>query len=300
MQTNNHHEPQHATSLETRKGLAADWFRTLRDDICAAFETLEDAGTGYDGEPGRFERTEWERPEGGGGVMSLMQGRVFEKVGVNISTVHGEFSEQFRDEIPGATEDPRFWASGISLVAHMVNPHVPAVHMNTRFIIVGEGGENGDSGRHWFGGGSDLNPIMPDVEMETKFHEDFRACCDRHDPDYYRRFKEWCDEYFYIKHRGEARGAGGIFYDYINTGDWEADFAFTRDVGETFLRCYPEIVAARMETPWDAADREHQLFRRGRYTEYNLVYDRGTRFGLMTGGNPEAILMSLPPLAAWR
>ncbi len=287
------------TIIDTKKEKARHWFTELRDKICTAFETLEQEADTYQGESGRFERKRWERDEGGGGEMSLMRGRLFEKVGVNISTVHGAFSEQFRKEIPGAADDPRFWASGVSLVAHMANPHVPAVHMNTRFIVVGDGGEEGGSGRWWFGGGGDLNPMFDDAEMADRFHAAFKACCDRHSPDYYEKYKAWCDEYFFIKHRGEARGAGGIFYDYLQTGDWDADFAFTHDVGQTFHDIYPQIVRARMDSPWNEADRAHQLFKRGRYAEFNLVYDRGTRFGLMTGGNPEAILMSLPPVATW-
>lgn len=285
--------------LSQRKESAAFWFRFLRDDICDAFEKLEREADMYHGTAGKFERDYWEHPQGGGGEISLMRGRLFEKVGVNISTVHGEFSEAFRKEIPGADADPRFWASGISLVAHMTNPHVPAVHLNTRFIVVGEGGLHGDDGgRLWFGGGTDLNPIFPDEDMEERFHAALASCCNRHDARYYQKFRKWCDEYFFIKHRGEPRGAGGIFYDYL-AGDWEADFAFTQDVGKTFLAVYPEIVRARMERQWTAEDRERQLVKRGRYAEFNLVYDRGTRFGLMTGGNPEAILMSLPPEAKW-
>jgi coproporphyrinogen III oxidase len=287
------------SELNQRKESAAFWFRFLRDDICDAFEKLEREASIYHGAPGTFERKHWEHAQGGGGEMSIMRGRLFEKVGVNISTVHGEFSEQFRKEIPGAAEDPRFWASGISLVAHMVNPHVPAVHMNTRFIVVGDGGvgSNG-SGRLWFGGGADLNPMFPDEAMEEKFHAAFKSCCNRHDESYYPKFSKWCDEYFFIKHRNEPRGAGGIFYDYL-ADDWEANFAFTQDVGKTFLATYPGIIRKRMEEKWTADDREKQLIKRGRYAEFNLVYDRGTRFGLMTEGNAEAILMSLPPEAKW-
>jgi coproporphyrinogen III oxidase len=281
-----------ATEIETRKRRAADWFRALRDDICAAFEGLEDehAGARAEHPAGRFERKAWERAEGGGGEMSLMHGRVFEKVGVNISEVHGEFSEDFRKEIPGAAENPRFWASGISLVAHMHSPLVPAVHMNTRMIV---------TAKSWFGGGADLNPMFPDDTDTADFHAAFRAACDAHDPAYYEKFRAWCEEYFFIRHRNESRGVGGIFYDYLDSGDWEDDFAFTQDVGRAFLAVYPELVRRHMDEPWTDEQREFQLVKRGRYAEFNLVYDRGTRFGLMTGGNPEAILMSLPPVAKW-
>jgi coproporphyrinogen III oxidase len=288
------------SSFDERKERARRWFEELRDKICAAFEAIEDEGKEAPspqvaGLPaGRFVRTPWQRPqpgggEGGGGTMAVMKGRVFEKVGVNVSTVHGEFAEAFRKEIPGAAEDPRFWASGISLVAHLQSPRVPAVHMNTRFIV---------TSKTWFGGGTDLTPMVPVEEDTRDFHAALKAACDRHDADYYPRFKKWCDEYFFLKHRNEARGVGGIFYDYLE-GDWERDFAFTREVGTAFLDIYPRLVRRRMAEPWSAEERAHQLKRRGRYVEFNLLHDRGTRFGLMTGGNVEAILMSLPPLAAW-
>jgi len=279
-------------STEKRKRQADGWFRQLRDEICTAFEGLEDALTGTNGDrpAGRFERQEWDRPGGGGGVMSIMHGRVFEKVGVNVSTVEGEFSADFAKNIQGAEDDPHFWATGISLVAHLHSPLVPAVHMNTRHIVTTKG---------WFGGGADLNPMFP-VEADTvRFHAAFKEACDKHDPTYHPRFKEWCDEYFYIPHRDETRGVGGIFFDSINTGDWEADFAFTQDIGRTFRDVYPEIAAIHINKPWSDEQREHQLIKRGRYAEFNLVYDRGTSFGLKTGGNVEAILMSLPPVAKW-
>lgn len=278
--------------IEQQKQQASAWFRTLRDQICAEFEKIEDELTGSSAPAGRFVRTPWQRVDGGGGEMSVMKGRVFEKVGVNISTVHGEFSETMRKEIPNADADPRFWASGVSLVAHMQSPLVPAVHMNTRMIVVGDS-------KSWFGGGGDLTPMYP-VEKDTAdFHAAFKATCDKFDPEYYPKFKKWCDEYFFLKHRNEPRGIGGIFYDYVNTGDFNQDFAFTQEVGKTFADIYPQLVRRHMQEAWTKEQREWQLVKRGRYVEFNLLYDRGTRFGLMTGGNTEAILMSLPPEVKW-
>ncbi|HEY1797714.1 MAG TPA: oxygen-dependent coproporphyrinogen oxidase [Stellaceae bacterium] len=276
------------TDTDDRQTQATAWFALLRDRICAEFEAIEDEGAG--GEPGRFERREWQRPGGGGGTMAVMKGRVFEKVGVNISTVHGEFSPEFRGEIPGAAEDGKFWAGGLSLVAHLCSPLVPAVHFNTRHIV---------TRKAWFGGGSDLTPMFPDEPAAAAFHTALRGACDAYDPEAYAKYKKWCDEYFFLPHRGEARGAGGIFFDYVDSGDCDRDFAFARSIGEAFLGCYPAIVRERMHQPWTAEQRRHQLVRRGRYVEFNLLYDRGTRFGLRTGGNVEAILMSLPPEAAW-
>ena len=276
-----------------QKSAAASWFRQLRDSICDTFETIEseaDQSQLSDKPVGQFERKSWQRDGGGGGEMSVMRGRVFEKVGVNISVVHGQFSPEFKDQIPGTNDTGDFWAAGISLVAHMQNPHVPAAHMNTRFI---------STGKSWFGGGGDLTPMYDMPDQAAQFHAGFQAACDAHDPTYYPKYKEWCDEYFHLKHRNEPRGAGGIFYDYLDSGDWEADFAFTQDVGTAFRDTYSGIVRSQMNQPWTDEDREAQLIKRGRYVEFNLLYDRGTLFGLKTGGNIEAILMSMPPEVKW-
>jgi coproporphyrinogen III oxidase len=290
------------TELENRKDKARAWFESLQGEIIASFEALEREAAPplYSGAPGTFEKTPWKRGDGsediGGGTMAIMKGRLFEKVGVHVSCVYGDFSEAFRAQIPGADKSGgRFWASGISLIAHLHNPRIPAVHMNTRMLVTSES---------WFGGGADLTPLLDyqrdqGFEDSVDFHTGLKAACDRHDPAFYPAFSQQCDEYFHLQHRDEPRGTGGIFYDRHNTGDWDADFAFTQDVGRAFADIYPQLVRRRMTESWTPQEREAQLIKRGRYVEFNLLYDRGTTFGLKTGGNVNSILSSMPPVVKW-
>ena len=273
-------------ATENQKTTAEKWFSKLRDKICKEFEDIENSLSNKNS----FKIKNWKRDGGGGGKMSIMKGNIFEKVGVNISTVYGKFSENFRSNIPGAEDDGKFWASGISVVSHPKNPFVPAAHMNTRLIV---------TSKTWFGGGGDITPMKPSKVMSREFHNDLKNSCNRHNENYYDEFKKWADEYFLIKHRNETRGDGGIFFDYVNTGNWEKDLSFVRDIGETFLNSYSSIIKKTKNLPWNEKDREDQLIKRGRYAEFNLIYDRGTLFGLKTGGNIDAILMSLPPEVKW-
>lgn len=277
--------------MSNNREITAKWFEELRNQICSSYELIEEEYSKIKNlTPSKFERKKWQRDGGGGGEMSLMRGNLFEKVGVNISTVYGEFTETFGKQIPGTENDKSFFATGISIVSHMCSPLVPAMHFNTRYI---------ETAKSWFGGGSDLTPMVQDENETEKFHASFKNSCDKYDTSYYPKFKKACDEYFYLKHRNEPRGVGGIFYDYLNSGNFDDDFAFTKEIGTTVKQIYPEIIKTKMLLPWNDRQREQQLIKRGRYVEFNLLYDRGTTFGLSTGGNVEAILMSLPPMVKW-
>ena len=280
-------------TLKNKKQLASLWFKDLRDEICRSFVEIENNKSIKN--QITFNPKSWDRDGGGGGIISIMHGKVFEKVGVNISTVHGKFSREFRQQIPGAEENGLFWASGISVVSHMCNPYVPAAHMNTRMLVTGKG----DKKKIWFGGGGDLTPTFNDIESSNIFHKDLKSICDKYDKSYYPKFKGWCDDYFYLPHREEPRGVGGVFFDYLCNEDWEKDFSFIQDIGSVFLSSYLSIIKNRLSRKFNEKDRELQLIKRGRYVEFNLLYDRGTIFGLKTGGNTEAVLMSLPPKVSW-
>ena len=279
-------------ALKDKKQRTVEWFHFLQSEICKEFMAIEEEGSQQtsDMNPGVFNEKNWKRAGGGGGKMRLMNGRIFEKVGVNTSIVHGKLSQEFRSSVPGAKKDGKFWAAGISVVAHPLSPFIPAAHMNTRFII---------TSKSWFGGGGDLTPIRPAHRQAKKFHSDLKKVCDNYQKDSYSKFKKWCDDYFFLKHRNEPRGTGGIFFDSLDSGDWTADFEFIQDVGNTFKNSYSQIVKATRDTIWNKADLEFQEIQRGRYVEFNLLYDRGTLFGLKTGGNIDAILMSLPPRVRW-
>ena len=280
-------------TLKNKKQLASLWFKDLRNEICRSFMEIENNKSIK--KQITFNQKPWDRDGGGGGIISIMHGKVFEKVGVNISTVHGKFSKEFRQQIPGAEENGLFWASGISVVSHMCNPYVPAAHMNTRMLVTGKG----DKKKIWFGGGGDLTPTFNDIESSNIFHKDLKSICDKYDKSYYPKFKGWCDDYFYLPHREEPRGVGGVFFDYLCNEDWEKDFSFIQDIGSIFLSSYLSIIKNRLSRKFNEKDRKLLLIKRGRYVEFNLLYDRGTIFGLKTGGNTEAVLMSLPPKVSW-